>query len=337
MRARLRTTLAALAGLALLAALVAWAGPDRVLAVLRGADLRLVGAAVVCYAVFFGLRGWRWALLLRPVRPRASSWTTTHATAVGWLGNNLLPLRAGELVRAGLVSRREKIPLMAVVSTVAVERVLDVAGLALAAAISLLILPSGLALPPWAGLALRVAIALPLAALAFLALAVVARERVVSLLARLLRPLPRHVRARALSITEQLADGAQPIVRQPALLATTVPLTLAMTVAQAGVYALLVHAFLPELPVVVALAGAPWFILTFAVAFVPANAGTYEAAFAAIYGALGVPLEAALSAAILTHAATFLTVVLLGSTSIALLGAGPSALRLPGRSPSEGG
>lgn len=340
MQPRTRTILAALVGVTVLAGLVLYAGPAKVLDAFRQADLRLVLAALVCYATFFVLRGWRWAMLLRPVRKdgrRFSVWTTTNATAIGWLGNNILPMRAGEMARAGVVAKREGAPFFAVASTIAVERVLDVMGLAIAAAASLFIIPAAVDLPPWAGLALKLAAVMPLVGLGVLAAAAFARATVTRIVERVLSPVPQKVRSKLLATYEHLVDGAEPVVRSPRLLASSLALTLLMTAAQMSIYAFLLTAFLPSVPWLLAFAGAPWFILTFALSFLPGNIGAYEVAFTAVYASFGLPAADLLATAVLTHMATFLSVVLLGSLALVALGADArgavSRSRVPAKSP----
>ncbi|MBK6495622.1 MAG: flippase-like domain-containing protein [Gemmatimonadetes bacterium] len=48
-----------------------------------------------------------------------------HAIAMGFAANNVLPLRAGEVVRMGAVSRLGRVPFAAALSSIAVERVMD--------------------------------------------------------------------------------------------------------------------------------------------------------------------------------------------------------------------
>ncbi len=56
----------------------------------------------------------------------------------GYLGNNILPARAGELVRAAYVSRRETIPVVFVLATGITERLVDLAALVVIGAASVL-------------------------------------------------------------------------------------------------------------------------------------------------------------------------------------------------------
>ncbi|HSR14440.1 MAG TPA: lysylphosphatidylglycerol synthase transmembrane domain-containing protein, partial [Gemmatimonadales bacterium] len=74
----------------------------------------------------FPLRAFRWRVLLRcgdgtPL-PAGPAW---HAIAIGYFANNVLPLRAGELLRAYAVTRLAPVRLSTSAASVAVERVFD--------------------------------------------------------------------------------------------------------------------------------------------------------------------------------------------------------------------
>ncbi len=70
------------------------------------------------------IRAQRWRVLLHHIgQPHMS--TLVAATNIGWLANFVLPLRAGEVIRPVLLSQKEKLPLGAVLATIAVERIFD--------------------------------------------------------------------------------------------------------------------------------------------------------------------------------------------------------------------
>ncbi len=83
-------------------------------------------AAIALATLPFALRVPRWKLLLRreddTALPDAPLW---HAIAIGFAANNVLPLRAGEVLRVAAISRIARVPFAAALSSVAVERVLD--------------------------------------------------------------------------------------------------------------------------------------------------------------------------------------------------------------------
>lgn len=80
--------------------------------------------ALVVYFTGIAIRSFRWSVLLRPLCE-----TTTRevlpVTAVGYMANNVLPLRTGEIVRSYLVSKRFGTTKTAALATIAVERLFD--------------------------------------------------------------------------------------------------------------------------------------------------------------------------------------------------------------------
>lgn len=82
----------------------------------------LPGVAVYFIAVW--VRAWRWHYLLRPLKKIKTS-SMFPVVAIGYMGNNIYPYRAGELLRAAVLKRREGIPISASLATIIVERVFD--------------------------------------------------------------------------------------------------------------------------------------------------------------------------------------------------------------------
>ena len=94
---------------------------------------RLVGALAL-YAVATALRGERWHHILGRAgieRPRGTSY---GLTLVGYMGNNTLPARAGDLMRVMLLGGPRRV----VLGTVVAERVLDACALVLIFAVVVL-------------------------------------------------------------------------------------------------------------------------------------------------------------------------------------------------------
>lgn len=82
----------------------------------------LVLAALANLAMV-GARGVRWRWLFHPASPAPGP--LVSATAIGYLANNLLPLRMGEVVRGYLAARSGGVSVWTALATLAVERVLD--------------------------------------------------------------------------------------------------------------------------------------------------------------------------------------------------------------------
>lgn len=81
------------------------------------------------------VRGLRWALLIRPCR-KAGAWTVIKLETIGLALNNVLPLRLGEVARATIGSHIIGVPIMTLLATILVERILDVISLATMFALS---------------------------------------------------------------------------------------------------------------------------------------------------------------------------------------------------------
>ena len=79
---------------------------------------------VMAYFVGVWVRTWRWDYMLRPLKhiPLARLFPVV---VIGYMGNNVYPFRAGELLRSYVLYRREDVPISASLATVIVERVFD--------------------------------------------------------------------------------------------------------------------------------------------------------------------------------------------------------------------
>lgn len=92
----------------------------------------LIGLSVPAYlgAVYF--RGLRWRHLTNPIAPIERGLLARGVT-IGFMVNNLVPLRIGEVVRAWYVSRESGVSASALFGTVVLERVIDVVSVVLLA------------------------------------------------------------------------------------------------------------------------------------------------------------------------------------------------------------
>ncbi len=80
--------------------------------------------SVAVYFVGVWVRTWRWDYMLRPLKPIPVR-RLFPVVVIGYMGNNIYPFRAGEVLRAYVLRRREQIPMSGSLATVVVERVFD--------------------------------------------------------------------------------------------------------------------------------------------------------------------------------------------------------------------
>lgn len=94
-------------------------------ATIREGDLLLLGAAVAVATAGYVLRAMRWKVLLAPVARDTSLRSRFAAVSIGFMANNLLPARVGEVARAYALSRLEPVSASAAFGSLVVERLMD--------------------------------------------------------------------------------------------------------------------------------------------------------------------------------------------------------------------
>ena len=103
---------------------------------LRGANYLYIGLLFLWSSASYLIRATRWRVLLNSQK-QIKTILVFWANMAGYLGNTVLPARAGELVRAGYISRREGIPIVFVLATGLTERLIDLAALVIIGVTSL--------------------------------------------------------------------------------------------------------------------------------------------------------------------------------------------------------
>ncbi len=93
-------------------------------AILLGADYVVVAPFLALVLAFFMLKAARWASLLRSVASLRAR-DVAAPMMIGFAGNNLLPLRLGELLRVCALARGRSLSFVSVGASVALERLLD--------------------------------------------------------------------------------------------------------------------------------------------------------------------------------------------------------------------
>lgn len=109
-------------------------------AVLQGVNWVYMSAAIGLYILILVVRGFRWWVLLTPLGP-TTAWDAFTYINIGYMANDLLPLRAGEVIRAVLLGEKKSISKSAVLATIVVERLLDILAVVVLAFILMLVMP----------------------------------------------------------------------------------------------------------------------------------------------------------------------------------------------------
>ena len=280
--------------------------------VLRRADLATVALMVVTVFLDVGARGARWRALLEPIR-RLSYPRVLGYTYVGYLANNVLPARLGELVRSHALGEGEGVSRPTVLGTVVVERIVDTVIVVALAATAVLILGVG----GVASTAVLLGAAFVGVLVIALALAVVSHrlpgaDRATALAARA---------PRLLDASRRLRDGLA-VVGRPSALAWAVFFSLLAWSASIATF------MLGGAAVGVSLTPVQGALLSSGVALAtivpsgPGYLGTFELTAVGIATQFGIPPNAAFAMALLVHALILLVTSIGGAVGALRLGVG---------------
>ncbi|MBN1285041.1 MAG: flippase-like domain-containing protein [Anaerolineae bacterium] len=91
---------------------------------IRGANFIWLVPGVGVYFVAVGLRTWRWHYQLRLIKPVPVR-RLFPTVVISYMGNNVYPFRAGEVLRAYVLWRDEQISIPASLATIIIERIFD--------------------------------------------------------------------------------------------------------------------------------------------------------------------------------------------------------------------
>jgi len=91
---------------------------------IKKADYYYFLLAVVVYVIGFIPRGLRWKLMLKPIKIIPMS-VITSSILIGYMANNILPARLGELIRAYTLGKYENISKTMAIASIGIERIFD--------------------------------------------------------------------------------------------------------------------------------------------------------------------------------------------------------------------
>lgn len=92
--------------------------------VIKSANYWWLIPSILVYFVAVWARAWRWHYLLRPIK-KISMATMFPIVCIGYMGNNIYPARAGELLRAYVLKKHENVQISASLATIIIERIFD--------------------------------------------------------------------------------------------------------------------------------------------------------------------------------------------------------------------
>jgi hypothetical protein len=281
----------------------------------RQADFWWLLPGVAVYFIGVWVRSWRWHYLLRPLK-RISTASMFPVVCIGYMGNNIYPARAGEVLRAVILKDRHGVPVSASLATIIVERIFD--GVVMLAFVFLnlgelanLKTDSGF-IGSIQQVALWGAAAFAAALLIFLLAAMypVKSEKVVNWLID--RWTPQRMRENLRGFVMRFIGGLESL-RRPRDAIMIFFTTVLIWLLETGKYWLVMHAFPFEVSFFALMLMNGIVNLTTTIPSAPGYVGTFDAPGIALLMAYGVSGEVAAAYTLVLHVALWFPITLLGA------------------------
>jgi uncharacterized protein (TIRG00374 family) len=271
-----------------------------------------IAPALLVYVTGITIRAYRWSILLRPVKKIALR-DILPVTAVGYMTNNVLPLRTGEIVRSYVLFKRSGVRKTTALATIAVERLVD--GITLLSFI--LVSMTFVTFTSYLRHIAIIAFAIFSVALIGIFLLTVGGNLRDRLLQVVLGPLPTPVADKVERMTESFLNGLA-VMKNKRDLGLVALTSLAAWFCEAGTYFLISRGFPSTLT---SKMGIGETLLTTGIGNLatlvpsgPGYVGTFEAGIQAVlHGALKIPIEISFSYAVVLHATLYFPVTVWGA------------------------
>ncbi|MGJ3237698.1 MAG: lysylphosphatidylglycerol synthase transmembrane domain-containing protein [Anaerolineae bacterium] len=295
--------------------------PQAFLSALNEANMPLLIAAAVVYLVTKPIIAWRWQFLLRalqdvPINP------LTRIVIIGYMGNNVYPLRAGEALRLFLLKRNHGVPITGAATTVVIERVFD--GIVMLSFVLVALL--------WVDITseqvqLVVNIATPIFVIAVLVFFVLALfpSTLRRLIVTVTGLLPESLAQVVIALSDNILVGLGSL-RSPLDLFGSVATSYITWAIEAVVYWMVMEAFALDLGYGMALLVVGVVNLAGLIPASPGQVGVYEFFTSAILTAVGIAQNTALAYAIVVHIVIWLPITVVGFVFLLQYGLGWSAI-----------
>ncbi|MCO6429595.1 MAG: flippase-like domain-containing protein [Deltaproteobacteria bacterium] len=259
----------------------------------------LVIAALITLSSYL-VRTLRWQILF--LKSQMNYFTALRVLILGFFMNNILPARAGELVRAHMGARASGETRTLVLATIASERLVD----GLTISLMFVIFAAGVGDPGLSHNLMYVALAFGMVTVAVLVV-LAARERLFALAERINSRYKSRASAYTLDRVRIFINGLKPLF-MPAKLPSVVVLSIIVWSIELAVYFLISRAFDASLSISLCVLFLVAVNFSSLIPAAPGGIGVIEAVASAVLISVGVPREQALSMALCQHFIQYLVV-----------------------------
>ncbi|MGA7829047.1 MAG: lysylphosphatidylglycerol synthase transmembrane domain-containing protein [Geobacteraceae bacterium] len=285
----------------------------KLVAALRTMDVRFLLPAVAATLFSYYARAIRWKLLLLEDK-KTSMFNLFSATSIGYMANNLLPARIGELVRVYVLGEKEEIDKGTVFASLVLDRLFDGFSVLfiLLATLFTLHLPgddreirSALMTGGYATVAAYLGI---VGFLVFLKIKTIATLRFAALL---LKPFPPRFAEKVIPLLGSFIKGIR-LSSRPSIFLGLIASSVVIWAFAIWPIDLVLQSFGISLPLTASLFIMVFLVIAVLVPASPGSVGTYDYACVMALMAFGISREKAVSVALVIHAINFFPITLVG-------------------------
>ena len=271
------------------------------------------------YFIGVWVRAWRWHYLLRPLKYIPTS-KMFPITTIGYMGNNIYPARAGEVLRAVILKRKEGVSVSASLATIIVERIFDGVVMLAFVFVNLSELAKLTASSGFVGNIQQVAVigtGVFLGALVvFLVAAMFPQVTLKIGLWFIFQFVPKRLHERIISLTSKFLDGLASL-RSPFNVLMVFFTSVLIWLLETGKYWFVMHAFDFSVSFFALMLMNGIVNLATTIPSAPGYIGTFDAPGIAVLTAYGVDQATAAGYTLVLHVALWLPITLLGAYYLA--------------------
>jgi uncharacterized protein (TIRG00374 family) len=278
--------------------------------ILRAANYYWLIPNIVLVMFAMYQRAYRWRFMLVPIKQVAFS-KLLAATCVGFMANNVLPLRLGEFVRAYSLSAQEsEVTKSASLATIFVERmVFDL--VALLSIFGLVLYLSDLAISEQIRTGIMMSIGIAFIGIVFVLVMALKPDKAGDMLTRYLFFVPATIKNKIKDIILKFSRGLE-FIRKPGLVVSVALQTLAVWIFMGISNYFVFMMFDFNLPISASYVLLVIVSISILIPSSPGFIGVYHAGAVLTLNAYGIGNEGAVSFALVLHAAQYIPITLMG-------------------------
>lgn len=282
---------------------------------LRAAKWAWVLLGLVFYFMGVWVRTWRWQVLLKPLK-HLSRRQLFPVVCIGYMGNNVYPARAGEVLRSILLKQSDDVPISGSLATIVVERLFD--GITILALV-LLNFRQFVQIAPDAEWVNRIQTGSILVAgifglilIVFLAMLFLPKQTQAVSGWLINKLLPAKLRLKVSGILDKFIEGLR-VLRSPGQSLLVLALSMLVWVLEGGLYWGVMKALGLDLSFMSLLLVEGVVNLVLLIPAAPGGLGTFDAAARFMLSLFGIPAELALGYALMLRVALWIPITALGA------------------------